>query len=139
MIFEAILIGSGVLAFSALVITSRILKAKRAARCMEKFSEYHGILEYFMDKAFQIIYKDRVMTYSLDATKPRESEIDVISKDFVRLTQKFLGPMMQSELTFMYGGEEAFVANVLDYFNTHFEDDEIRNSALANLQEAEEG
>jgi hypothetical protein len=138
MIFEAIIIGSGLLAFSALVITSRILTSKRRARCMEKFSDYQGILEYFMEKAFQIVYKDRVMTYSLEATRPRESEIDAISTDFIRLTQKFLGPMIQSELIFMYGGEEAFAANLLDYFNTHYEEDEIRKSALARMQEAEE-
>jgi len=138
MIAEAILIGSGAFILSILIILLKIINLKRRSNCLEKFRRYQLVLEYFMEKAFQIVYKDNIMTYSLSATKPRESEIDAISIDFIKLTQKFLGPMMLEEFIFMYGGEEAFITNLLDYFNTHFEEDEIRKSTLANLREAEE-
>jgi hypothetical protein len=91
-----------------------------------------------MEKAFDIVYKDQIFTYSLEGTKPRESAIDAMSQDFVRLTQKFLGPMMLDELIFLYGGEDAFTFNLLNYFSNRYEDDEIRNSTLANLKEAED-
>lgn len=129
-LIEAILIGSGFLAVSIIVSVNVVLRSKKRTRCMEKFVDYQAILEYFMERAFDTIYKDRVFTFSLEGTRPPEGEVTAISHDFVRLTQKLLGPMMLEELIFMYGGEEAFTFNILNYFNTKYEEDEIRKSAL---------
>jgi len=138
MLIEILLILTGVLSIISLVIFGKIIDVKRRKQCMDKFTNYQGILEYFMEKAFEIIYKDQVLIYSLEGTKPKESAIDAMSQDFVRLTQKFIGPMMLDEFVFMYGGTEAFTFNLVNYFSLRYEDDEIRNSTLANIAEDEE-
>jgi len=136
MLIEYLLIAGGVLSIiTVIVVTKMITTTKRKVRCINQFTEYQSILEYFMEKAFDIVYKDQIFTYSLEGTKPREAAIDAMSQDFVRLTQKFLGPMMLDELIFMYGGEKSFTFNLLNYFSNRYENDEIRSSTLAQLKE----
>lgn len=135
-LIESILIGSGIIAVSIFVATKKIIKEKKKARFMEKFIDYQGILQYFMEAAFDTIYKDRVFTYSLEGTRPPEGEVVAISHDFVKLTQKLIGPMLLDELVFMYGGEDAFTFNLLNYFSNRYEEDEIRKSALDQFSQS---
>jgi len=44
-----------------------------------------------------------------------------------------IGPSIQKELTKFYGNEKVLMFNVIEFFNTKFEDDEIRKNALDNL------
>ena len=90
-----------------------------------------------MEKAYDIIHKDRILTYSLDAYRVPEEEVDTISQDFVRLVQKYIGPTLLKEFIQLYGNEDAFLFIVLDFFNRRYEDDEIRKSAMDSITQEE--
>lgn len=105
----------------------------KRTRYITDFAKYITVLDYYMEKSYDIIYKDRVLTYSLEALKPNESEIDGIVQDYVILVQKFLGPMLQKELIFMYGDQETFIRNIVDYFNSKFEYDKVREASLEDI------
>lgn len=97
------------------------------------FDYYIKVLDYHMTKAYDIIYKDRMLVYSLEATKLNEDEFKVVAKDFLTLVLKILGPNLIMEFITLYGNEETFFFNITEYFNTRFEDDEIRKTATLNI------
>jgi hypothetical protein len=86
-----------------------------------------------MDKAFEIIYKEKIMVYSLEAMKMNESQFITISKDFGYLVLKMIGPGLKKSFIDMYGSEEAFLFNIMEYFNTKFESDEIYKNSRDDL------
>lgn len=99
----------------------------------EKFVTYATVLEYHMQKAYDIIYKDRMLIYSIEATKVSDKDFGIISKDFGYLVLKLLGPNLKSEFVELYGDEETLLFNIIEYFNTRNETDSIREKARENL------
>ena len=122
--------------FSFMIITALVnmyMDRFRLSRMTEKFSDYITVLEYHLTKAYDIIYKDRILIYSLEATKVNDKEFNTISKDFVYLVLKFLGPSLKDQFVELYGNEETFIFNIVEYFNNKVEKDEIREKAKENL------
>lgn len=90
-----------------------------------------------MDKAFELIYKDRILVYSLEGVRLSEEELSKISKDFIQLVLKFTGPKLTSELTQFFGNFDTLLFNIVDYFNSRYEEDSIREESLNSLSENE--
>jgi hypothetical protein len=130
-----IYLGFAVLGVFLTFAVCSFLKTKRNAVYFKDFDSYISVLEYHMIKAYNIIYKDRVMIYSLEATKLDDKEFTVVARDFAALVLTMLGPTLQKELTHLYGNEETLFFNITEYFNTKFEEDEIRKQAVDNLVE----
>lgn len=97
------------------------------------FTKYLGILNYHLEKAYDIIYKDKIIVYSLEATKPNEQDIDKINKEFILLTIKMIGNKLEDQLIDFYGSKENLLFNIGLYFVEKYEDDSIRKSALDTL------
>lgn len=108
---------------------------KKQLDAMTNFNTIMSILDFHVKKAFEIIYKERIMIYSLEATKPNESEFETISKDFARLVIKLIGPNLFESLVSVYGNEETLLFNLMEMFNTFFENDEIYKMASSQLME----
>jgi len=105
----------------------------RVINKIEKFESYVAILEYHMKKAYDIIYKDKILIYSLEAVKINDIEFNVVSKDFAVLVMKLIGDNLKEEFIELYGSEETFIFNLIEYFNSRFENDEIREKARENI------
>ena len=104
-------------------------------KIVTNFEKYLLILEYHMQKAYDIIYKDRILIYSLEAVRVNDIDFNIISKDFALLVLKLVGPNLKNEFVNLYGNEETFMFVLMEYFNSKFEDDEIRKKAEDNLME----
>jgi hypothetical protein len=100
---------------------------------VKNFESYVIILEYHMKKAYDIIYKDKILIYSLEAVKINDVEFNVVSKEFALLVMKFIGENLKNEFIELYGNEETFILNLIEYFNNKFENDEIRERAKENI------
>jgi len=96
-----------------------------------------AVLDYYMEKAYELIHKDRILAYSLEAYRLPDDEYEKATQDYVILLRKYLGPTILKELVGLYGNEESFLFVVLDYFNRRYEEDEIRRSALDNITQEE--
>ena len=105
----------------------------RVINKIEKFESYVAILEYHMKKAYDIIYKDKILIYSLESVKINDIEFNVVSKDFAVLVMKLIGDNLKEEFIELYGSEETFIFNLIEYFNSRFENDEIREKARENI------
>jgi hypothetical protein len=109
------------------------LNRRSRLEAVKNFDSYMAMLQYDMNKAYNIIYKDRILIYSLDGMKIDDKQFAVVSVDFVNLTLKLLGPTLRKELTYIFGNEETFLFNIVEYFNSRSEEDEIRKDAKEEL------
>jgi len=125
-------ISTGLLFF--LINTVKIfLNKKISIDYTKNFKDYIVILDYHMQKAYDIIHKDRILIYSLEAIRPGDDEITSAAKDFSKLVLKFLGPRLEEDLSFLYGNKKTLIFNIVEYFNSKFENDEVRDHAINNM------
>lgn len=106
---------------------------KRISEKVDKFDKYVSILEYHMLRSYDIIYKDKILIYSLEGMKIDDKEFNIASKDFAYLVLKMLGPNLKDEFIDLYGDEDTLIFNVVEYFNTKFENDEVRERSKQNI------
>lgn len=114
-----------------------ILNFKKREQMIKGFAEYTSVLQFHMEKAYDIIHKDRVLVYSLEATKVPEEHINIASRDFITLVQKLIGPRLYKEFIFLYGNYETFAFTMAEYFSTRYEDDEIRKTSVNDMMESD--
>jgi len=129
---------SVVIAVMIFITFNKLYNHLKRVNCIKNFTEYATVLEYHLSKAYDLIHKDQILTYSLDGARVKEEDIDKISEDFVRLTIKLIGPTLYKEYITLYGDDDTFIFNIIEYFNTHYEDDAIRKQALENFTSEEE-
>jgi hypothetical protein len=114
-----------------------VFKHFKRLEYIKKFSDYRAVLEYHLEKAYDMIHKEHILTYSLEAFRIDDKDYDKISKEFVKLVSKFIGPVLLREFVYLYGDDNTFVFNLLEYFSTKYENDEIRNNALEQITDTE--
>lgn len=136
-IHTVIIIGVLAIVGCSIYFFNSILKYLKHQRIISNFADYTSVLQFYMDKAYDMVHKDRILVYSLEATRVPEKEINAVSKDFINLTEKMLGPRLREELIFLYGNYETFAFCMLEYFSTRYEQDEIRKSAVGEMMESE--
>lgn len=122
---------------ASIVIVYRKKDSVKIERMIQNFVSYESVLKYFMDKAYELVYKEDIMIYSIEAMGIKEADIDKVAKKFTRLVLKLLGPRLITEFSYLYGNEETFLLQIVEYFNTRYESDEIRKTSLDNLKEKE--
>jgi len=113
------------------------IESKRLYNYMNTFESYNAVLVYHMEKAYNIVYKDKILIYSIEGTKPNESEIQSYNRDFCNLVIRLLGPRLQKEFSRLYGNDDTFLFIMTEYFNDKSENDEIRETSINNLMDQE--
>jgi hypothetical protein len=101
---------------------------------IDKTSNYLSILQYYITKAYDIIYKEKIIIYSMESVKLNKTEYNEYSKEYVLLLKKLMGNNLLLEFYNFFGTEESFYFFVLNEFNIKYEDDEIRKESINNLQ-----
>jgi len=104
---------------------------------IKNFPSYVTVLNYHLERAYEIIHKDRILIYSLEATRLTNAQFDAVTKDFINLVLKFLGPKLIEDYSYAYGNFDTFLFNITEYFNTRYEEDEIRKESIKSLMEGE--
>lgn len=114
------------------------LDFKKRQSYIDKHVHYVLVLDYYMEKSFDIIYKDRILIYSIEGSKPSDADIKTNSIDFSKLTLNLLGPMLVEEFIFLYGNEETLYVIMAEYFNTKTETDEIKQESINQIMDGSE-
>jgi len=122
---------------SFILVGNSIAKSYKRAQFIKLFTDYRGVLEYHMEKAYDMVHKENILPYSLEAFRVDDDDYDRISGEFVKLVRKFIGPMLLREFIYLYGDEDAFIFNVLEYFSSKYESDEIRNATMEQITETD--
>jgi len=119
----------------ALFLSWKIYKKILAMKYVKSFVNYVAVLDHNMNKAYDIIHKDRILVYSLEAQRVRDEDFAVITHDFATLVIKIIGPSLHSEFVSLFGNEDTFIFRLIEYFNTRYEEDEIRKQSLESITE----
>jgi hypothetical protein len=106
---------------------------------IKNFESYTAVLQYHMEKAYNVVHKDQILTYSLEATTLPDKEFYKASLDFIKLVEKLLGPTLKKELIFLYGNYDTFVFNLAEYFNERYDNDEIRKVSVNDMMQSDVG
>lgn len=106
-------------------------------KLMHDYTTYMSVLQFNMDKAYETVYKDEILIYSVEATKITDKDFNQVTKKFIMLVIKLLGSTLTNEFIKLFGSYETFVFNVADYFNRKYEEDEVRKGAVDNLMDSE--
>lgn len=104
---------------------------------IEKFENYLHVFLYFCEKSYLMVYKDKILVYSLEANKLDQKELEVVSKDFVSLLKQFLGPNLTNRLISFFGDETAFSVNAIDFFYSKYENDKIRDNSVDEMMNSD--
>lgn len=112
-----------------------ILHMRKNERMIIQFPEYSSLLLYHMEKAYEMIHKDQILTFSLEASTLPDQEYDVSIKQFVNLVQKMIGKRLCKEFIFLYGNYDTFVFNLAEYFVSRYDSDAIRETAMENVMD----
>lgn len=107
--------------------------SNRKREAIMNFESYAVALEYHLKKAFDIVYKEKILIYSIEATKLDAAQFKSVSRDFITLTLKLLGPNLAAEYEFLYGNKETFYFIIVEYFNNRYESDEIYKTSTSDL------
>ena len=121
---------SYILIICLIIIYLKILRDKKLERYIDSFEKYIIPLDFFMNKSYEMIYKDRILAFSLDGYKVDDKDFELISKEFCKLTIKLMGGSFYKEFTNFFGNEESLFLYMNEYFNSKYEDDEIRRTSL---------
>lgn len=118
---------------SYIFFKAREMEKKSRTFSIEKSDSYLATLEYFSKKAYDMIYKDRIMIYSIEAMSINETEYKAVSKEFCSLVLKLLGPSLVKELSNFFGDDKTLMFNILELFSGYYENDKIKETATENL------
>jgi len=110
---------------------------KKRETIIKNFESYTVVMQYYLHKAYEMIHKDQILVYSVEATTLPDVEFHKASIDFIQLVEKLMGQTLVSEMTFFYGDYDTFLFNCMEYFNTRYDDDEIRKVSMSDMMEKE--
>lgn len=103
---------------------------------MNKYKNYLEIYNYFLDAAYQIVYKDQIIGYSMSGVTPQREELETAKRNFVKLAFELMGQHNMTLLITFFGTRDVLITNMLSYFQDKVDSDEI--SKILSIQEETE-
>lgn len=129
--------GFFIFSFIVLIIVFYSTAKKNERETIINYAFYKAVFDSFLDRSYELIHKDRLFIYSLEATRVSDSEFNEITKQFILLVEKMMGPYLYNIYIELYGNRETLMFNIAEYFNSRYENDEVRKTAVENMMEQE--
>ena len=97
---------------------------------LKDFPEMQIILEWHMERAYRIIYKDEILVYSAGGMSIREEDYTSVQKHFLNLTIDLMGSNLINQYVWFYGSDTVLYRNMCLYFDDSYESDTLRNNTI---------
>ena len=78
-----------------------------------------------MKQAYEVVYKENIVTYTSSATSIPQPEYETIQRSFIKLTLNLMGPNVRKELVSFFGGDLYLIENITLYIRSQLLQDEI--------------
>jgi len=92
---------------------------------VNKHQSYVELYEWFLEKAYDIVYRTHVMVYSSEGLNPSAADIESAKRNFVKLTREMMGSTIEQELIQFFGSEQTLTENTILYFQEKTMADEL--------------
>jgi len=93
---------------------------------MNKYKTILDTLDYFMNKAYGVIYVDQILGYTANGFKnlPKD-ELETIERNFVKLTLEIMGSINEKNIIDFFGNRKTVINNILLYMRDRLSTDEL--------------
>lgn len=99
-----------------------------------KYKIVIDMFDYFLDKAYNVIYTDQLIGYTSSGTnKPPKEEFETIERNFIKLTLEIMGEENNKLLVSFYGDDSTIINNAVIYFRKRLEHDELVKVIKSNI------
>ena len=78
-----------------------------------------------MKQAYDVVYKENIVTYTSSATSIPPEEFETIQRSFIKLTLNLMGPSNKKELVSFFGGDLYLIENITLYIRSQILQDEL--------------
>lgn len=111
-----------------IVVSKRLLTDYlRKQLIIKEHEKYHLLLNYYLELAYDSVWKDQMMVYINNGVKPSREDIETMARNFSKLVSHMLGPNISNYFIEFHGSEETFWTNIITYFNFKVDNDELEN------------
>jgi len=116
--------------FSILSIIKEYLSNITDLKILKAYQEYETLAEYYYDKSYSMIYKDNILVFSAEGVSPNEEDIKDIQHKYIELLVTLMGDWLTDQFIKYYGDRHTFYVNALSFFDSRYENDAIKESAI---------
>ena len=102
---------------------------------IKNFNSYIVVLHYYMERAYEIIYKENILIYSMEGMRVTEEQFNDASKKFASFVIRMIGPNLKESYVSFYGDERTFYFNIMEFFNYKYESDELVKATSKNIMD----
>jgi len=88
---------------------------------------YQNLLNFYLDTAYETIWKTQVVGYYNEGLKPSGAERETMARNFCKTVVEFMGTKIEKYFIEYYGSESALWSNVINYFEYRLDNDEVED------------
>jgi len=81
------------------------------------------LFEYFLNKAYDTIYENDLITYITNNTQPLSSERETLERNYIKSCLLYMGKRNVKLFTEFFGDNETLVINIIRYMRKKFNED----------------
>lgn len=104
---------------------------------IDKHDRYVIAFKYFLEEAYEAIYKDQILAYSSSGYRPSGEELETIKRNFVKLSRSLMGTNIEKYLIDFYGSEVNLTSNILMFLQAKMDNDELIDFMKRRQQDQE--
>ena len=94
---------------------------------------YLEVQNEFCEKAYDVVYKDQIVTFSSSGYKISGDDLETSKRNFVKLVINLMGPQLYNYLKGFYGGEGALINALIIWFTNKLDNDQLLEIAEQEL------
>jgi len=106
-------------------LTKLILKPIQNYIFVNKYKMYTDMLYFYLEKSYDIIYKNQIITYTAEGVHPASSAMETSKRDFIKLSRDLMGASTEKILVEFFGSEITLTEISLVYFQERIDSDEL--------------
>lgn len=92
---------------------------------VNKYKMYTDMLYFYLEKSYDIIYKNQIITYTAEGVHPASSAVETSKRDFIKLSRDLMGSSTEKILVQFFGSEITLTEMSLVYFQERIDSDEL--------------
>lgn len=110
---------------TAWAITRSIMHLVQKFLFVNKYKMYTDMLYFFLEKAYDMIYKTQIITYTSEGVHPAPNALETSQRDFVKLSRDLMGISNEKILTQFFGSKATLTNVTLLYFQERMDTDDL--------------
>lgn len=92
---------------------------------MNKYKNYLDLFDHFLERSYNVIYKDQIQTFSINGVSLDGETLETIQRNFIKLSFELMGEALVDRFSNFFGSRKAFIVNMNVYLQERLDNDEL--------------